>query len=221
MSEEEIVQYLSKTPDFFARHTDLLESMTLPHPVSGNVISLFEHQVNALRQSTSAYRSQFERLVEVARENELTMQKSRRLVLAGLTCTTVDDLAVVISDMVRDDFDASFHAFVVYDHGYDSAVRVHKRTENDDALSQVTQYDECYCGTLADTDKQFLFAENAASIRSVAVLPLLSRESGAVQKYGVLVLGAKAENAFNQEKGTLFLQYLADLLSAILLRLIP
>ncbi|MBR7889995.1 DUF484 family protein [Marinomonas sp. A79] len=221
MSEEEIVQYLSNTPDFFTRHADLLESMTLPHPVSGNVISLLEYQVTTLRQSTSAYRSQFERLVEVARENELTMQKSRRLVLAGLTCSTLDDLAVVISDMVRDDFDASFHAFVLYDHAYDSAVRVHHRTEDHDALARVIQHDDCYCGRLSDTEMQYLFAENASAVNSVAVLPLVSREGGDIQKYGVLVLGASTEHAFDQEKGTLFLQYLADLLSAILLRLIP
>jgi uncharacterized protein YigA (DUF484 family) len=36
-----------------------------------------------------------------------------------------------------------------------------------------------------------------------------------------LVLGAKSESAFNKDKGAMFLQYIADLLSAILLRLLP
>jgi uncharacterized protein YigA (DUF484 family) len=203
MREEEVIQYLSKTPDFFSRHSDLLESLTLPHPINGKVVSLLEYQVNLLRQSTADYKGQFERLVEVARENESTMQKSRRLVLAGLTCSSLDDLAVVVDDMVRDDFEISHHAFVLYGEFPDSAVRSHLLVDDDVFLSHAAGF--------VDID----------SIRSVAVLPLLSREGGEIKKCGVLVLGAESESAFNKDKGAMFLQYIADLLSAIFLRLLP
>ncbi|ETI60310.1 DUF484 family protein [Marinomonas profundimaris] len=221
MSEEEVIQYLSQTPDFFIRHADLLESLTLPHPVNGKVISLLEYQVNLLRQSTANYRGQFERLVDVARENESTMQKSRRLVLAGLTCSTLDDLAVVIDDMVRDDFEVSHHALVLYGEFPDSAVRSHVLVDDDVFLSHAAGFVDCFCGVLPLNEMRFLFSDDADLIRSVAVLPLLSREGGVIKKCGVLVLGSKSQVAFDKEKGAMFLQYIADLLSAILLRLLP
>ena len=221
MSEEEVIQYLSKTPDFFVRNTDVLESLTLPHPVNGKVVSLLEYQVHSLRKTTANYRAEFDRLIEVARENEATMQKSRRLVLAGLTCSSLDDLAVIIDDMVRDDFEVSHHALVLFGDFPDSAVRSHKLVEDDVFLSHAAGFSECFCGILPANEMAFLFSDDASSIRSVAVLPLLSRESGEVKKCGVLVLGADSKSAFDKEKGTMFLQYLADLLSAILLRLLP
>ncbi|MCW4631185.1 MULTISPECIES: DUF484 family protein [Marinomonas] len=221
MSEEEVIQYLSNTPEFFIRNADLLESLTLPHPVNGKVVSLLEYQVNLLRKSTADYRAQFERLVEVARENESTMQKSRRLVLAGLTCSSLDDLVVIIDDMVREDFDVSHHTLILYGEFPDNAVRSHKLEENEASLPHTSGFTECFCGALPDNEMNFLFSDSASSIRSVAVLPLLSRESGTIKKCGVLVLGAESKSAFDKDKGALFLQYVADLLSAILLRLLP
>lgn len=221
MSEEEVIQYLSKTPDFFVRNTDLLESLTLPHPVNGKVVSLLEYQVHSLRKTTADYRAEFDRLIEVARENESTMQKSRRLVLAGLTCSSLDDLSVIIDDMVRDDFDVSHHTLVLYGEFPDSAVRSHVLVEDDVFLSHAAGFTDCFCGMLPANEMSFLFPEDASSIRSVAVLPLLSREGGEVRKCGILVLGSEKKSAFDKEKGALFLQYIADLLSAILLRLLP
>ncbi|MGB0783834.1 MAG: DUF484 family protein [Marinomonas sp.] len=221
MSEEEVIQYLSNTPDFFVRNTDLLESLNLPHPVNGKVTSLLEYQVHLLRKTTAEYRAEFDRLIKVARENESTMQKSRRLVLAGLTCRSLDDLAVIIDDMVRDDFEVSHHALVLFGDFPDSAVRSHKLVEDDVFLSHSAGFTNCFCGMLPTNEMNFLFPDDASSIHSVAVLPLLSREGGEVRKCGVLVLGAESKSAFDKEKGALFLQYIADLLSAIVLRLLP
>ncbi|RBP82399.1 DUF484 family protein [Marinomonas rhizomae] len=220
MSEEEVIQYLSTAPDFFIRNTDLLESLTLPHPVNGRAVSLLEYQVQSLRKTTADYRAEFDRLIDVARENESTMQKSRRLVLAGLTCSSLDDLAVIIDDMVRDDFDVSHHALVFYGEFPESAVRSHMLAEDDVFLSHTAGFTDCFCGMLPANEMSFLFPDDASTIRSVAVLPLLTREGGEVKKRGVLVLGAENQSAFDKEKGALFLQYIADLLSAILLRLL-
>ncbi|MCB5162913.1 DUF484 family protein [Marinomonas algarum] len=221
MNEEEVIQYLSTTPDFFARHTELLESMSLPHPVSGKVVSLLEYQVALLRQSTADYKAQFERLVQVARENEETMQKSRRLVLASLACDSLDDFVGVIDDLVRNDFGLSHHTLLLYDESIDSSIRTHRLSENESILSNTSSFQACYCGALPENEMRFLFPDDWAEMESVAVLPLQSRSGGDVKSCGVLVLGAESKVAFDQGKGTLFLQYLADLLSAILLRLIP
>ena len=220
MSEEEVIQYLLSTPDFFVRNSDVLESLTLPHPVSGNVVSLLEYQVSVLQKSTAGYRSQFERLVDVARENESTMQKSRRLILAGLNCESLDDFSMVVGDMVRDDFQVPYHSLILFGDVTDSSVRTHNLVNEDSDLSHTSGFTECFCGILPANEMSYLFSDDADQIHSVAVLPLLSRSGGEVKKCGVLVLGDKTPTAFSKDKGSLFLQYLADLLSAILLRLL-
>ena len=220
MKEEEVIQFLSDSPDFFVKHTELLEALTLPHPASGKAISLLEYQVNQLRKSTASYRNEFERLVEVARENESTMKKSRRLVLASLACETLDDFAVVVDDMIRDDFDIPFHSLVLFDDYPDCSIRTHFLTEDDLVLPQTSGFAECYCGELPEGELDFLFAENAKKIQSIAVLPILSTRPDSAQNLGVLVLGADQVSAFHHDKGAMFLQYIADLLSAILTRLI-
>ncbi len=221
MKEEEVAQYLLENPEFFVQHSDVLEKLTLPHPINGKVISLLEYQVETLRRSAASYQGQFEKLIDVARENESTMQKSRRLILAGLTCETVDDFSVVISDMVRDDFAIAHHTLVLFEDLTDSSVRSHQIIDDDPLLSHTAGFTDCFCGVLPDNEMQYLFSDAAGAIRSVAVLPLLSRAGGVVNKRGVLVLGAKDASAFDKDKGVLFLQHLADLLSAILLRLLP
>ncbi|MDB4838201.1 DUF484 family protein [Marinomonas sp.] len=221
MKEEEVIQYLLSTPDFFIQNTDVLEYLTLPHPVNGKVVSLLEYQVETLKKSNASYKSEFERLVDVARENESTLQKSRRLILAGLNCQSFDDFAEVVDDMVRDDFQIPFHALILFDDSKDSAIRCHKLTQEDALLPTISITTECFCGELSRPELDYVFSDDAGSIKSIAVLPLISRTGGEVEHRGVLVLGAKKKSAFHQHNGTLFLQYLADLLSATLLRLAP
>jgi len=221
MKEEEVAQYLLDNPEFFVQHSDVLEKLTLPHPINGKVISLLEYQVVTLRNSAKRYQGQFEKLIDVARENESTMQKSRRLILAGLTCETVEDLSIVVSDMVRDDFAIAHHALVLFADLPDSSVRTHQITENDPLLAHTAGLSECFCGVLPKNEMKYLFSDDAEKIRSVAVLPLLSRVGGVVDKRAVLVLGSEQESAFDKGKGMFFLQHLADSLSAILLRLLP
>ncbi|TYL48625.1 DUF484 family protein [Marinomonas sp. IMCC 4694] len=221
MSEEEVIQYLSSTPDFFTRHADVLEGLTLPHPINAKVVSLLEYQVTILRQKNASYKAEFEHLVDVARENASTLQKSRRLVLAGLSCVSLEDFAVVIDDIVREDFAVPHHALILYSDKVESSVRTHQLVKEGDLLAHTVGFIDCFCGMLPANELDILFPQSGESIRSVAVLPLLSREGGEIKKRGVLVLGANAEATFGKSKGVLFLQYLADLLSAILLRLMP
>lgn len=220
MSEEDVIQYLLSTPDFFARHPDVLECLSLPHPINGKVISLLEYQVNLLRKSTAGYRREFERLVEIARENESTMQKSRRLVLAGLTCKSLDDFAVVVDDMVRDDFGVSYHSLMLFHEYTDCSIPWCSLESAQKQLSYVFSKTKSDCGPLPETELSFLFSQNAKNIRSTAILPLLSREDDEPRWYGVLALGASSKTAFDRDKGDLFIQYIADLLSAIMLRLV-
>lgn len=219
MNEADVIQYLSNKPDFFVKNPELLESLTLPHPVHGNTISLLEYQVNLLRKSTVGYRQEFERLVEVARENEAIMQKTRRLILAGLKCATLDEFAVIVDDMVRDDFAASHHTFLLFGDNHGSSIRGCSTEDVSKYLTNASRMKKSACGTLSKKALAYLFQEEAASIRSHAVLPMIHLHGDKKYTAGLLVLGAESEKIFSKERETLFLEYTAELLSVLIQRL--
>ncbi|WP_156473574.1 DUF484 family protein, partial [Neptuniibacter pectenicola] len=73
----------------------------------------------------------------------------------------------------------------------------------------------CYCGVLSVVESEFLFQSQSDSVMSSAIMPLVSFEGGQVVYHGVLALGSNRLNHFDKEKGSLFLDYLSDLLSAL------
>lgn len=222
MNEADVATYLAQNPDFFERHLELLESLDIPHPVNGSAISLLERQVILLRQSAAEHKGQFERLVHVARDNEAIMLKSRRLVLAGLSCTSLDDFSAIVDDAVRNEFDISFHSLILFSEtSLDTSLRVTALAEAEPVLKEVLLKTGCYCGVLSVAESEYLFEKHSDDIMSSAVLPLVSREHGEYRYIGLLALGSRKLDQFSREKGTLFLEYLSELLSAILLRLMP
>lgn len=222
MTEEDIVHYLQTTPDFFERHPALLEELTIPHPVHGGAISLLERQVSILRQSTADYRGEFERLVEIARENEAIMKKSRRLILKCLSCESLDDFAAAVEEVMREDFAIDCMAMVLFsDKALDTSIRTASWQASEPILKEMLVNSGCYCGVLSVVESEFLFADQSSAVMSSAVLPLVSLENGQVIYHGVLALGSNRLNHFDKEKGALFLDYFSDLLSALLLRLLP
>ncbi|MFD1384153.1 DUF484 family protein [Rhodanobacter aciditrophus] len=222
MREEDVVRYLEKTPDFFERNPALLEELTIPHPVHGGAISLLERQVSLLRKSNGDYRGQFERLVDVARENEGIMKKSRRLVLKCLSCETLDDFAGVIEEVMREDFNIAYQSLVLFnDTDFDGSVRTASWESSEPILKEMLVNSGCYCGVLSVAESEFLFQSQSNLVMSSAILPLVSREGGQVVYHGVLALGSNRLNHFDKDKGSLFLDFLSDLLSALLLRLLP
>lgn len=222
MKEEDVVRYLEKTPDFFERNPSLLEGLTIPHPLHGGAISLLERQVSMLRKSTSDYRNQFERLVEVARENEGIMKKSRRLVVRCLSCESLDDFAAAVEDVMREEFSIDFLSLVLFsDTEFDSSIRTASWSSSEPILKEMLSHSGCYCGVLSVEESEFLFQEQSDAVMSSAILPLVSREGGQVVYHGVLALGSNRLQHFDKDKGSLFLDFLSDLLSALLLRLVP
>ncbi len=221
MKSSEVAQYLSDNPAFFKDHLDLLESMSVPHPTRGDAISLLERQVMLLRKTASEHQSQFQCLVSAARENESIMLKSRRLILAGLECDSLDAFVSVVDDILRNEFGVPFHEFILFsEEMVDSNIKVSTLDEAEPVLKEILLKTGCYSGVLSVAEANYLFGEISDKVMSAAVLPLISRFNGELKYLGVLALGSNTLERFSKDKGDLFLVYLSELLSAILLRLI-
>ena len=65
-----VAEWLAGHPDFFERHPELLEALSVPHLLPPGVASLVERQVLLLRARETATRRKLAQLIEIARDGD-------------------------------------------------------------------------------------------------------------------------------------------------------
>ncbi len=219
--EERIERFLTLNPDFFERHQPLLARMRLPHMRTGSTVSLVERQVEVLRdQKTDADRRLAE-FIAVARANDQLAERihrfTRRLLLAGSPAVALTTLEASL----REDFDA-FHSTLLLVNAPASLRSVElepflRKLPADDAnlrtFEALLATGKPRCGQVRDTQRDFLFGPEAASIGSVALVPL--GEAGSV---GLLALGSAERERFHPGMSTEFLKRMGELITDALSR---
>src|SRR5690554_6019226 len=81
VAAEDVVEFLSKNPEFFSNYPDLLGKIDIPHIGSGDAVSLVERQVQVLREQNQRARKQLHELIEIARQNEELARRMHKLAL--------------------------------------------------------------------------------------------------------------------------------------------
>jgi uncharacterized protein YigA (DUF484 family) len=210
LSDAHIVDFLRQHPDFFIQNPSLLEELNLPHS-SGEAVSLVERQVAILRDRNMDMRRRMHELVQTARDNDDLFSKTRSLTLALLDARTYQELNEVLATHVLVDFDADF----VCCH-LQSGVRSfdHIRTHADELpLNQIIDGRRAVCTSLRLEELTALFpmAPHEES-GSAVLLPLPASD-------GMLCIGSRDPGRFSNDMDTLFVEYIADVLSKVLRRL--
>ncbi|MEH6648752.1 MAG: DUF484 family protein [Motiliproteus sp.] len=212
-----VVEYLETHPEFFARHQSLLQTLRIPHQ-RGGAISLVERQTEMLREQNREMRSQLHDLLDAARYNDLQFEKTKRLVLSLLEAETLDQLTDVIEEGFCRDFNGDLTQLILLDQPQVSDAGNYKRVSMQQAESQVLELvesDWALCGSLSDQQRQFLFGDRADKVLSAAVVPLVNGKT-----LGLLAVGSFEANYFHSSMGTLFLNYIGEVLSRVLCRLL-
>jgi len=218
--EERIERFLTLNPDFFERHQPLLARMRLPHMRTGSTVSLVERQVEVLRdQKTDADRRLAE-FIAVARANDQLAERIHRFTRRMLRATTAASAMTALEASLREDFDA-FHSVLLLtapvaslEGSYEPFLR---KLAADDAnmrtFEALLATGKPRCGQVRDTQRDFLFGPEAASIGSVALVPL--GEGGSL---GLLALGSAERERFHPGMSTEFLKRMGELITDALNR---
>ena len=212
--EDTIAAYLQHHPDFFERHQALLTRLRIPHARGGSTISLVERQIEVLREKHAALEGKLAELVSVARANDAIADKlhrfTRRLLRAGSRAEAV----ARIEASLREDFDA-FHCVLVLMGEYPDLTpqRFVRTVARDDAglksFETLFTSGKPRCGQARDTQREFLFGQDANDIGSMALVPLGDKTS----PLGVLALGSNDRDRFHPGMSTEFLARMADLIA--------
>ena len=213
LTDEIVVEFLRRDPGFFERNPQVLAALKLTHD-TGNAISLIEHQVSILRSRNMQMRRRTNELMQTARANDELFAKTRTLTLELLHVDTWHELNETLATYVLVDFQADFvcchlsNLPVCLDHlrRYDGEPLTRRFSAADDLA---------VCASLRADELTELFPVQEHSCEGSAVLAPLTWQSGA----GCLAIGSRDKGRFTSDMDTLFVTYIADVLSQVIGRL--
>jgi uncharacterized protein YigA (DUF484 family) len=220
IEEQAVIQYLHHNPDFFEQHPQLLAKLRLHHPRSGLTISLIERQVDVLRDKIHTQDQKLAEFVQVARANNVLAEKIHRFTRRLLRANGAGPAIAEIEASLREDFD-TFHTVLVL-----ACSSVPDEEEAQCFLRRVAADDPAFrsfeslfaagkprCGQIRDTQREFLFGQEAPNIGSVALIPL-----GGQTPAGLLALGSVDRDRFHPGMSTEFLWRMGELITDALAR---
>ena len=202
MKAEDVAEYLKNTPTFFETYALMLSEIVIPHPYGGRTISLSERQMLTLRERVKDLEKKLHELLEFGKENDALQHKLHQFTVAlfnahdllSLQNTTVKNLRAIFSVP---------HA----------AIHVWKEEPPSvEVLAFADQHAQPVCLHHAVFDTAKWFGETAEHLRSFAYMPLRANN----QTIGMLIIASEDQQRFYPEMGTIFLQRIADIVSAAL-----
>lgn len=212
LNADSVLNFLTRNPDFFNQHSDVLPRLTIPHD-TGGAVSLIEKQVSVLRNKCCTLENSLRDLINVARENEQLHQRLHRLIQEIITAPKLDDVIALSRDNLMSNFNADDVRFLLVGEkemvsDKDTCICL---AENDPGLALFKdnfKKRETRCGQMGDAQKQLLFGATHEDVASAAVIPLIHE-----RKLGLVVLASKDESRFALGKGVMFLNQLGEVLS--------
>ena len=202
LDPKEVEAFLTAHPNFLQDRPGLLAVLNLPHGGEG-AVSLVERQVSVLRERNIASRQKLAELSDIGRENDRLLDATRNTILALLAGENRADLTRIWRDQVTGTFQAEMGALVWLDGASDGA---------EEALlaSKLIRQGGGFSGVLRPQEMQTLFG-TAAAEGSAALVAIRSGEDD----IGVLGVGSHDTQRYHTEHGTLFLEYLAEVIGQL------
>lgn len=217
LSEEQVAEYLQQQPDFFQRHLNLLEQMHIPH-ASGNAISLIAKQLELFRVRHQEQENQLTALIDIARENDAAFNRMHELTLAMLEANSLEEAIANLSEVLAECFVTDFVAVKIIKQ-YPESPLSNIFVQQDDAglkhFSTELESNQSKCGRPTLAQARFLFADNAAEVKSCAIIPMAF-----TQLQGLLAIGSRDEGRFHYSMGSLFLTQMSEIIGTRLISLL-
>ncbi|MDQ7987808.1 DUF484 family protein [Pseudomonas sp. G34] len=212
LDSETVAAYLRLHPEFFIDHDELIPELRIPHQ-RGDTVSLVERQVKLLRERNIEMRQRLAHLMDVARDNDRLFDKTRRLVLDLMDASSLEEVVSCVEDSLRREFQVPFVGLILFSDTPLPVGRSVSSAEAHQAIGGLLAGGKTICGVLREHELNFLFGEAGADVGSAAVVGLSYQGL-----HGVLAIGSADAQHYKSSLGTLFLGYIAEVLSRVLPR---
>lgn len=214
ITPEQIDEFLKLNPDFFQHHPELLADIQVPHPFSGQTISLGERQVLLLRDKARNLEGKLREFIQFAEENDSIGDKLHKLSLGLMRARSMESALQSLYLALSDRF-AVPHAAVRLWTGEDELDIPEFTRVSPEVRVLAAGLTQPQCGPDAPDEVRAWFGESGAHLRSFALAPL---NDGRAE--GLLVLASEDPKRFFPEMGTLYLSWLGELSGAAFARFV-
>jgi uncharacterized protein len=221
ITEDDIANYLANTPGFFARHAELLASVQLTSPHGNRAVSLQERQAEMLREKIKALEHRLMDMVRHGNENVIIADRLHRWARNLFQVQAGRALPTTIAAEVRSQFMVPQVAIKVWDVDSRYGAEPFAEGVSDDAKTFASSLTQPYCGVNSGFEA-VNWLDDTAMAMSLALIPLREpAANGMGPAFGMLVLASPDHQRFQSGMGTDFLERIAELASAALMRLRP
>jgi uncharacterized protein YigA (DUF484 family) len=208
--EDIVKKFLRQNPDFLEREPGLLTSLELSH-ASGPAVSLIEKQVQYLRVQNESLEQQLNQLVQIASDNEKLMGRLHRLTLELMSIGDLPTFFDRLSDALLSELKADILNITLFNVKIEAGPKtpMFHIPRDDPDMQQFNSHIEkgvSVCGRLNRDKRDHLFGSRAQWVQSTALVPLGDD--------GILAIGSSDPARFYPGMGTLFLDLLAQVVSA-------
>ncbi len=215
ISAVEVETYMRNNPDFFLTRPDLLADMAVPH-VTGAAVSLVEKQVKALREQNEQARKRLHELIEIAKFNEDLAHRMHHLVLTLIDAGDPQEIFKTLYENLKRNFRAEQVVVRLFAEpsgstGTALAEFVGKELREAGLFESLIEKRLPVVGAPTMEQQAFLFGPDGVDIKSVVLAPLRGNDWG-----GVLAIGSRDPERFQQGMGVELLANLGEALSFIL-----
>jgi uncharacterized protein len=221
ISEDDLAQFLARTPGFFERHAELLAGVQLTSPHGKRAVSLQERQLEVLRERIRGLERQLVEMIRHGQENVAIGDRLHRWTRALMLTPHASDVPEVLLRHLQEEFLIPQAAVRLW--GVDPAhtAQAFAQSVSDDVKAMAADLKVPSCGVHGNTSgapntEAAQWLGDASTVASMALLPL-KHGPGAV---GLLVLGSPDPTRFSADMGTDFLARIADVASAAVARLV-
>jgi uncharacterized protein YigA (DUF484 family) len=214
LTEEQVIGYLKAHPDFFEQAPHLLSEINVPHPQSGQAISLIERQATVLRDRIKSMELKLADLLRHGQENDAISACMQRWVRGLFLHADPASLPRVVVDSIGKIFAVPLVGIGVWRPAALLAGQDWVVSETADYVDQIDGLRLPICGPASLSGAARLLPEAGRDAQSIAVLPL--RVGAAPEAFGVVVLGSSDPRRFAPDLGVAFLERISEIASAAL-----
>jgi uncharacterized protein YigA (DUF484 family) len=217
LTATQVEAYLRQHPEFFHDHLNLLEQMSIPHP-SGNAISLISKQLEIFRSRHHDLENQLTELIDIARDNDTSVNRMHKLTLALLDATTLEEAVANLNVVLSEYFLVDFVAVRIIKQCPNGAMNhlfIEPLSKDLEPFVSELSSNLPKCGRPTITQARVLFGELAFEVKSCAIIPMAFTELE-----GILAIGSREEGRFHYNMGNLFLNQMSEIIATRLITLL-
>ena len=223
LSDESVANFLTNNPDFFHRNPTILAEMSLPHQ-SGNATSLIERQVAILRERGIQTRHKLGELIEAAKENDSLLNTTQSLVIDLINADSLNNIFTLLQTELHKKFTIESASVTLISDAetqqqYSIAADFFQNSSAaEQTISGIVNNNQSLCGSLREAEAAFIFSDTKFAIGSAAIASNKIERSTGSDIIVMLAVAHHSADHYNSDAGTLFLDYLCDILTALVKR---